>query len=91
MRASHSFVLGMALTSSVFVGRGFVTSPQIADQAEIRYAGNAAYRDGMFVGSLHRQNGLKEHIPWGRWSEDADRRSFVAGYKRGYQNLEASR
>ena len=45
---------------------------------------SAPYRDGLFVGQLHRNQGLKQHITWGRWSRETDRQAFIAGYKQGY-------
>ena len=45
----------------------------------------AAYRDGLYLGRLHRKQGLRSHAAVGRWSREADRRLFTEGYIRGYR------
>ena len=56
------------------------------DQATPAQTANAsaAFRDGMFQARLAAQGGEKPHLSAGRWSSDADRRDFVAGYQQGY-------
>jgi hypothetical protein len=83
MKAHASFVLGVALTSSVFVGSGLVR-PERPSQIDTARANDGAYRDGLFVGKTHAHNRLQQHIASGRWASDADRRSFAEGYRRGY-------
>jgi hypothetical protein len=45
-----------------------------------------AYRDGLYLGRLHRNQGLPSHSAVGRWSREADRRLFMEGYDRGYRD-----
>ena len=45
---------------------------------------SAAFRDGVFQARLAAQRGEKPHLTTGRWSTDAGRREFVAGYQQGY-------
>ena len=43
-----------------------------------------AYRDGLYVGRLHRNQGLPSRPAHGRWSRESDRQLFEIGYNRGY-------
>ena len=52
--------------------------------APISFNLEGAYRDGLYVGRLHRQQGLPSRPATGRWSRDADRQLFENGYRRGY-------
>jgi len=54
--------------------------------AEVRMATDGAYRDGLYVGRLAAQGNRPARPLIGRWSTEADRASFVAGYERGYSN-----
>lgn len=64
---------------------------------EIRYPGaqrgrasesllalDGAYRDGLYVGQLAAKSGRQGRPPIGRWSGEADRASFRAGYEHAY-------
>jgi hypothetical protein len=51
---------------------------------ESRLALDGAYRDGLYVGQLAARNGRQSRPPIGRWSGEADRASFLAGYERAY-------
>ena len=44
----------------------------------------AAFRDGLYLGRLAAQRGEEPHISEGRWSNQADRTLFTAGYAQGY-------
>ncbi len=54
-------------------------------------ASDAAFRDGLYVGKLAAEAGRPLHAPAGRWSKDADRANFVAGFQRGYNDTVANR
>jgi hypothetical protein len=49
-------------------------------------AGNAAFRDGLYLGKLSARQGEIPHISSGRWSSYADRTAFAQGYRAGYQS-----
>ena len=51
---------------------------------------NAAYRDGLYLGSLMARRGSAYHPAVGRWATEADRAAFAAGYQQGYNALVAS-
>ena len=44
----------------------------------------AAFRDGVYLGRRDAQSGNKPSPVKSRWSSEEDRRSFAAGYYRGY-------
>ena len=54
--------------------------------ASAALAANAAFRDGLYVGKLAAEAGRPMRAPAGRWSTDADRARFVAGFERGYND-----
>jgi hypothetical protein len=53
-------------------------------------ATNGAYRDGLYQAKLDDQFGRKPHVRTGRWTSDADRASFLAGYQQGSERLRAA-
>ena len=57
----------------------------------VRFASNAAFRDGLYQGKLDAQHGNKPHIRSARWSADPDRLAFVSGYKLAYQDNQSGR
>jgi hypothetical protein len=56
-------------------------------QNEVTFTLEAAYRDGLYLGRLHRRRGLASRPAWGRWNREADRRLFLDGYGRGYSGF----
>jgi hypothetical protein len=74
-------VLLAAVVASVMLGRSS-SSPSTVEGEQ---ATNGPFRDGVYLAKLAVQNGEPPHISAGRWSADADRESFVAGYKRSYE------
>ena len=55
------------------------------------HATNAAFRDGLFLGTLTARRGGEYHAATGRWATDGDRASFTAGYRQGYEEILAVR
>lgn len=51
---------------------------------------DAAFRDGVYLGQRDAQSGSKPSPLKSRWSSESDRRSFAAGYFRGYMAAPAS-
>jgi hypothetical protein len=47
-------------------------------------ATSAPYRDGLYLGKLAAASGGEPHISSGRWTTEADRASFKAGFRQGY-------
>ena len=74
-------VLLAAAVASVMLGRSSSNSSTV----EGEQATNGPFRDGVYLAKLAVQNGEPSHISAGRWTANADRESFVAGYKRSYE------
>jgi hypothetical protein len=53
-------------------------------------AADGAFRDGLYLGRLDAGLGRPLHPAVGRWSNEKDRASFLAGYRRGYDDSLAS-
>jgi len=66
------------------ISSGQSTAVQPSAAANAQRVADGAYRDGLFVGKLHRRLGRQEHIIWGRWNSGQDRQSFTEGYSAGY-------
>lgn len=45
---------------------------------------DGAFRDGLYLGQLDAGGGQPARAAVGRWSTDQDRATFLAGYRRGY-------
>ena len=75
---------GLALTA----GRLNIRPPR---PEIVRFASNAAFRDGLYQGNLDAQHGIKPHIRSARWSTEPDRLAFASGYKLGYQDNQSRR
>jgi hypothetical protein len=58
-------------------------------QRDEQRATDGAFRDGLYVGRLAAESRRPLSPQIGRWSSDRDRSSFVAGYRRGYDDARA--
>lgn len=87
MKAMRFAVLIAFLAAVAAISSGRSTVVRQIPAADVLRADDGAYRDGLFVGKLHRGEGLPEHILWGRWNQDRDRQSFIDGYLAGYASL----
>lgn len=54
-----------------------------AGLSRVDRAGDAAYRDGLFLGRLDAQAGRVHRACVGRWSTGVDREAFALGYADG--------
>jgi hypothetical protein len=52
--------------------------------ADARLQADGAFRDGLYLGKLAADSGQPSRAAVGRWSSDQDRATFLAGYRRGY-------
>lgn len=50
-------------------------------------ASDGAFRDGVYLARLDARLGRAAHLRSGRWNNDRDRASFVAGYEKEYNQL----
>jgi hypothetical protein len=69
----------LVTTASAFTIRNESHSPAAAITA-----GNAAFRDGLYMGKFASDKGDQYLAATGRWARVEDRASFASGYKRGY-------
>lgn len=63
------------------------TAAQPASDPDVVTAanGDAAFRDGLYLGrQMGEQRGATPRLVVGRWSNEADRRSFTRGYQLGF-------
>jgi hypothetical protein len=82
------FLFAIALT--LWAGVAFMLSsaarqdsfPKLPDNNQVQT--RAAFRDGLYLGALAAQRGEEPHVSEGRWSNQADRTLFTAGYALGY-------
>jgi hypothetical protein len=87
-------ILTFALALAVSLGTTLVlansgTAAQQRQAADAQRATDGAFRDGLYVGRLAAEAGRPLLPPIGRWSSDGDRSSFVAGYRRAYDEARA--
>ena len=66
-------------------------NPEPGTTAEVRFANDGAFRDGLYLGKLAAQAGQPLRPAIGRWSTEQDRASFRAGYFYGYSEPVATR
>jgi hypothetical protein len=50
---------------------------------------SAAFRDGLFLGSLAAKRGDQARLSVGRWATDGDRALFAEGYRQAYSEATA--
>jgi len=83
------FTYGLAMVVSLGTTALLATNGPAVRQvqsADAQMAVDGAFRDGLYVGKLAAADGRALLPPIGRWSNQRDRASFVAGYRRGYGN-----
>jgi hypothetical protein len=82
--------VGVILLAAVVGSMAMARSSSRSSKVEAEQASNGAFRDGAYLAKLAVQNGEPAHISVNRWSSDADRQAFIAGYNHSYgQNLAA--
>ena len=70
------------ISATVALHRSQVVAGNVNQQTD------AAFRDGLFLARLDAEHGRKPHLASGRWSTDADRRSFVSAYLQAYREIQ---
>ena len=73
-----------AIFATVAHHRSHVVLSDVSKQTD------AAFRDGLFLARLDAEHGRKPHLTSGRWSTEADRRSFVSAYLQAYREMQGS-
>ncbi|ABF42061.1 hypothetical protein Acid345_3060 [Candidatus Koribacter versatilis Ellin345] len=76
-----SFGAGAALSSNVSAGA------TDGNTARVLHGTDAAFRDGLYMGKHDAEEGRLHHVAAGRWSADADRTQYEAGYDAGFDRI----
>jgi len=91
MRAAFVVAIGFVLCASAMAVRSnTLHSEPIAAETNVTQATNAAYRDGVFQGSLAAKRNSPFHVAVGRWATEEDRASFSEGYRQAFGETVAS-
>jgi len=86
---ASALAIAICLGTTALLANG-VRAARHGQNADASLAVDGAFRDGLYVGRLTAEGGRSLHPPIGRWSNERDRASFVAGYRRGYNDFLAS-
>jgi hypothetical protein len=81
--STHVFILVVSCALALMLVAAAVHNPR----SDVRGSTDAAFRDGLFLGRQDAEHGRKPHLSTGRWSVEADRRLFVAGYSQAYGEI----
>ena len=89
MKRMIVFVLTVSVAVGGLTSTSFLTKSDFSGNTAASQAGNAAFRDGLHLGKFDAASGRTRHLSVGRWSADANRVSFIAGYQAGYPQVNA--
>ena len=79
---TYVLAIGFVGTGAMLVRQDMAARP--GHSVDVQMAGDAAFRDGLYLGKLARTARSPMHPPTGRWSTERDRAAFAAGYRQGY-------
>jgi hypothetical protein len=79
-----SLAVALGLSASAFFAHA--NNSLFTDNSEVRFAGDGAFRDGLYLGKLAARSRQVQRPAIGRWSSDQDRAGFTAGYRLGYEH-----
>jgi hypothetical protein len=79
---TYVLALGCVGTSAIWVQRD--RTARKSPSVDVQLAVDGAFRDGLYLGKLARNEKGPMRPPIARWSTEKDRASFVAGYRQGY-------
>ncbi|MFZ0860866.1 MAG: hypothetical protein WCA27_00245 [Candidatus Sulfotelmatobacter sp.] len=83
---TFALAIAVSLGTTVLLANGDPAA-RLRQNADWQMAADGAFRDGLYVGRLAAEGGRPLQPQIGRWSSDRDRTSFVAGYRRGYNDV----
>ncbi len=89
MKRLFLFVLAVSVAVAALTSRSLLTTADLPVNVAVSQAGNSAFRDGLHLGKFDAASGRTRHLSVGRWSSDANRAWFIAGYQAGYQQANA--
>jgi len=85
---AYGLAIVVCLGTAGLLASSNITRPN--QNVDAHLANDGAYRDGLFLGKLAAERRRPLHPLTGRWSTGQDRASFVAGYRRAYNDVLAS-
>ncbi len=75
-------------TTALLANAGHAT--QRLNDASAQLATDGAFRDGLYLGKFDANAQRPASPAIARWSGERDRSSFIAGYRRGYNDVVAN-
>jgi hypothetical protein len=90
MKSTVLFALAVSVAVAALNSKSLLTNAVAPGDVVAREANNAAFRDGLHLGKFDAASGRTRHLSVGRWSSDANRTSFIAGYQTGYEQMNAT-
>jgi hypothetical protein len=81
--STYTLAIAVCLGTTAMVANS-QRSTHTNSTAEARLAADGAFRDGLYLGKLAAEGGHSLRPAIGRWSTKQDRATFLAGYRRGY-------
>ncbi len=91
MRKLFLVAIVVMLSAGVFMLRTAAHQDSFRELHNSALQADGAFRDGLYQGGLGARRGEEPHISEGRWSNQAERASFTAGYQQGYDEAVAVR
>ncbi len=91
MRKLFLVAIVVMLSAGVFMLRTAAHQDSFREPHNSAVEADGAFRDGSYQGWLAARRGEEPHISEGRWSNQAERASFTAGYQQGYDEAVAVR
>jgi len=90
MKRRSAYVLAIVIAGAVTAIFATVVALHRSDvvAGNVNKQTDAAFRDGLFLARLDAEHGRKPHLTSGRWSTDADRRSFISAYLQAYREMQ---
>lgn len=70
--------------ASFSAGYGHGYTEMMPASRDAAHASSAAFRDGLFLGSLAAKHGDQSHLSAGRWATDGNRALLGEGYRQAY-------
>jgi hypothetical protein len=80
---TFTFAIVVSLGATAMLATSGQT-PAPTQASEAQFAGDGAFRDGLYFGRLAAEHGQPMRPSIGRWATAHDRSTFSAGYRRGY-------
>lgn len=81
-----TIVLALCLGAGAMIQSGHASHGRQSSIVAVSHATSAPFRDGLYLGKLAAKRGGESHISIGRWTTEADRASFTAGFQQGYHD-----